>query len=219
MIVRRLPDHLQDFARFGYLTGTRKAEIGKLTWADADRDAGKITFRREHAKNGQPRVIPLVGELFAIIERRWEPRKLGLQIFGAGIDQVTAMKISGHRTASVCQRYRIVTDDDVRATLERTEAAAKTAGPRVVVPFGARAPEAGLLHDDRDEDMGDDVAKDVAAHHVEPRGIRRRVPRLGEVNDCPPCRGPSTERSSFGRDSSCAPAYASQLRTFEDRPR
>ncbi|PYM27637.1 MAG: hypothetical protein DMD78_01625 [Candidatus Rokuibacteriota bacterium] len=141
MIVRHLPDHLRDFARFGYRTGTRKAEIGKLTWADVDRDAGKITFRHEHAKNGQPRVIPLVGELYAIIERRWEARKLGSQIcplvfhrkgqairtfrkaratacsaaghvgllfhdlrrsavrnlVGAGVDQVTAMKISGPR--------------------------------------------------------------------------------------------------------------------------
>ena len=142
------------------------------------RDAGKITFRREHAKNGQPRVIPLVGELYAIIERRWEGRKLGAQIcplvfhrkgqlirtfrkawqracsaagfpallfhdlrrsavrnlVGAGVDQVTAMKISGHKTASVFQRHRIVTDDDVRAALEPTEAAAKlTAASNVVV--------------------------------------------------------------------------------------
>jgi hypothetical protein len=33
------------------------------------------------------------------------------------------MKITWHRTVSVFQRYRIVSDDDVRTALERTEAA------------------------------------------------------------------------------------------------
>ena len=125
-----------------------------------------------------------MGELYAIIEQRWEARKLGSQIcplvfhrqgkpirtfrkawtracdaaghadllfhdlrrsavrnlVGAGVDQVTAMKISGHKTASVFQRYRIVTDDDVRAALERTEAAAKLAAASnvVVLKRGAR---------------------------------------------------------------------------------
>jgi hypothetical protein len=38
------------------------------------------------------------------------------------------MPISGHKIASVFQRYRIVDDADVRAALERTEAAGKRAG-------------------------------------------------------------------------------------------
>jgi len=61
-------------------------------------------------------------------------------LVGAGFDQVTAMKISGHKTASVFQRYRIVTDDDVQAALERTEAAAKLAAASnvVVLKRGAR---------------------------------------------------------------------------------
>ena len=43
-------------------------------------------------------------------------------LVSAGVDQVVAMKITGHRTVSVFQRYRIVADDDVRAALERTQA-------------------------------------------------------------------------------------------------
>jgi len=74
-IVSHLPAHLQDFARFGYVTGTRKGEIGKLAWSDIDREGQKITFRREHAKNGQPRVIPFVVTLTEIIERRWAARE------------------------------------------------------------------------------------------------------------------------------------------------
>jgi integrase len=48
-------------------------------------------------------------------------------LVGAGVDQAVAMRITGHKTASVFQRYRIVADDDVRAALERTEAANKAA--------------------------------------------------------------------------------------------
>jgi hypothetical protein len=33
-----------------------------------------------------------------------------------------AMRITGHRTRSVYDRYNIVSDDDVRAALERTQA-------------------------------------------------------------------------------------------------
>jgi hypothetical protein len=51
----------------------------------------------------------------------------------AGVDQTVAMKITGHRTVSVFQRYRIVSDDDVRAALERTKAASRVAPPRTVV--------------------------------------------------------------------------------------
>jgi integrase len=180
-IVAHLPVHLQDFARFGYVTGTRRGEIAKLAWSDVDREGQRITFRREHAKNGQPRVIPFVGELAEIMARRWKAReykapggpgmaelvfhrkgrpivdlrkrwgkacqaaKLPGLIFhdlrrsavrnlvSAGVDQTVAMKITGHRTVSVFQRYRIVSDDDVRSALERTEAASKAAPPRNVV--------------------------------------------------------------------------------------
>jgi integrase len=40
----------------------------------------------------------------------------------AGVDQSVAMRVTGHQTISVFQRYRIVSDDDVRAALVRTQA-------------------------------------------------------------------------------------------------
>jgi integrase len=36
-----------------------------------DRTHGRIVLRREHSKNGEPRVLPLVDELAALVERRW----------------------------------------------------------------------------------------------------------------------------------------------------
>lgn len=74
-VARHLPGDLADFARFGYLSGWRKGEVQRLTWLDVDRGAGRIVLRREHSKNGEPRVLPLVGELAALIERRWSARE------------------------------------------------------------------------------------------------------------------------------------------------
>jgi integrase len=44
-------------------------------------------------------------------------------LVSAGVDQSVATRITGHKTVSVFQRYRIVADDDVRAALARTQAA------------------------------------------------------------------------------------------------
>lgn len=74
-VARALPDDLADFARFGYGSGWRKGEVQRLTWPDVDRAAGRIMLRREHSKNGEPRVLPLVGELAGLIERRWIARE------------------------------------------------------------------------------------------------------------------------------------------------
>jgi hypothetical protein len=38
-----------------------------------------------------------------------------------GITQSVAMAITGHKTASVYRRYRIVNEDDIRAALERVQ--------------------------------------------------------------------------------------------------
>jgi integrase len=74
-IVGHLPDYLQDFARFAYASGWRKGELKTLEWSAVDRDNTRVVLKREHSKNGDPRVIPLVGELREIIERQrrqWE---------------------------------------------------------------------------------------------------------------------------------------------------
>lgn len=180
-VVRALSDDLQDFARFAYLTGWRRGEVQTLGWADVDRTHGRVRLRREHSKNGEPRVLVLVGELSAVIERRWAAREyrrsngetaisplvfhrkgrpvgdirkawgnactaagVGGTLFHdlrrsavrnfekAGVSQVVAMKISGHKTASIYCRYRIVDEADIADALTRTEVAFRDA-PRAVV--------------------------------------------------------------------------------------
>jgi integrase len=70
-----LPEYLQDFSRFAFITAWRKGQIASLTWADVDRNVGVIVARAEHVKNGRPHKIVLEDELAEIIERRWAVRE------------------------------------------------------------------------------------------------------------------------------------------------
>lgn len=73
-VVSRLPVYLQDYARFAYGSGWRKGEVATLEWSAVDKGTTRVTLRREHSKNGEPRVLPLVGELTEIIARRRQER-------------------------------------------------------------------------------------------------------------------------------------------------
>jgi len=56
----------------------------------------------------------------------------------AGVSQTVTMALSGHKTASVYQRYPIVADDDLRHALTRMQAelAARTERPVVRLTAG-----------------------------------------------------------------------------------
>jgi integrase len=71
-VVAQLPDPINDIARFGYLSGWRRGEIVPLRWDAVDRNAREV--RLKTSKNGLGRVLPLEGELWSLIERRWEAR-------------------------------------------------------------------------------------------------------------------------------------------------
>jgi integrase len=183
-VVAALPEHLQDFARFAFLTGWRRGEIISLRWTDVDRDGGVIRLRPEHSKNGHARVVPFaaVPQLGSLMERRWQARLLeragavlvadlvfhrgataiadfrkawasaciaaGLyhverdadgserkvherlfhdlrrtavrNMVRAGVDPAVAMKISGHRTRAVFDRYNIIDERDISAAMRQT---------------------------------------------------------------------------------------------------
>jgi integrase len=73
-LVECLPEYLKDFARFAYLSGWRKGEIAQLQWSDVDRQARVIRLRPATSKTHEGRVLTLHGELWDLIERRWEVR-------------------------------------------------------------------------------------------------------------------------------------------------
>ncbi len=73
-LLEHLPDHLNDFVRFAYLTGWRKGETASLRWEDVDGDV--IRLRSENSKNREGRTVPLVGELTELMERRKAARRV-----------------------------------------------------------------------------------------------------------------------------------------------
>jgi integrase len=65
---------LQDYTRWAYLTGWRKGEIASLTWNQFELDARIMHLPGRFSKNGESRKVPLQGELWDIILRRWNAR-------------------------------------------------------------------------------------------------------------------------------------------------
>ncbi|PYU95098.1 MAG: hypothetical protein DMG08_05710, partial [Acidobacteria bacterium] len=74
-IAAHLPEDLQDFARWGYFTGWRKGEIASLRWRELNMENRQLRLRSQFSKNGEPRMVPLMGELWDMIQRRWKARR------------------------------------------------------------------------------------------------------------------------------------------------
>ena len=76
-VAANLPDPLADVARFGYASGWRRGEIVGLRWEQIDRCAREA--RLYTSKSGRGRVLPLEGQLWTLVERRWLARSYELQ--------------------------------------------------------------------------------------------------------------------------------------------
>ena len=85
-IVAALPDPINDAAQLAYLIGWRKQEILDLQWSMLDRVGGVL--RLPDSKNGEGRVVPLVGAVAALIEKRWKLRALTPWVFHAAGQRV-----------------------------------------------------------------------------------------------------------------------------------
>jgi integrase len=66
---------IDDVIEWARLVGWRREEIFGLTWDMVHRDVSEI--RLPTSKNGHPRVIPMVGQLAAVVDKRWKLRALG----------------------------------------------------------------------------------------------------------------------------------------------
>lgn len=161
-LLEHLPEEDRDIVGFLYHSRWRSREAMKLEWRDVDLNGGMIRLRSENSKNKKPRMLPMVGELREIIERRVKARLLtcpfvfhrngkaiksfrkafqtAAEAIGqpnltphdmrrsavrnfrkAGLSQVEAMKLSGHRTVSVFQRYDIVDEQDLIESMDRVQ--------------------------------------------------------------------------------------------------
>ena len=71
-----LPGYLQDPVAFLYFSGWRVSEMRGLEWRDVDLAGRVVRLRPELSKNKDGRVLPLNGELLAVIERAYAVRRL-----------------------------------------------------------------------------------------------------------------------------------------------
>ena len=71
-LVAALPDDLQDFTRFAYLTAWRRGEVATLRWSDIDRAGAVIAFQRP-VGNTSPDTDPAGVRTFSVAEggARW----------------------------------------------------------------------------------------------------------------------------------------------------
>jgi integrase len=76
VLAARLDEDLADVVRFLFSSAWRVGEVRTLEWRDYDRAEGTIRLRPEHGKNAQGRVLPIVADLAAVIERRMQKRRL-----------------------------------------------------------------------------------------------------------------------------------------------
>ncbi len=161
-LLEQLLEADREIVSFLYHSGWRSREGMKLEWKDVDLNGCMIRLRSENSKNKKPRLLPMVGEIKDIIERRAQARLLtcpfvfhrngkpirsfrkafqtAAEEIGqpnltphdmrrsavrnfrkAGLSQVEAMKLSGHKTVSVFQRYDIVDEADLAESMDRVE--------------------------------------------------------------------------------------------------
>ena len=180
-LLPHLPKPLDDMARFAFATGWRRGELLGLTWDAVSKDE----IRLGTTKNGEPRSLPLDGELRAVVERLRKSReyvtesgvglsryvfhrhgkpisrntfgkqwraacvKAGLgrrvkneknvlvyvgkhfhdfrrtaarNMIRGGVPQSIAMRVTGHETDAMFQRYDITDNRDKLAALEAARA-------------------------------------------------------------------------------------------------
>jgi len=65
---RELSEYLKPVLTFGYFTGARESEILSLKWNQLDLDQHTVYLEPGSTKNGQPRTIPLTGELLEALK-------------------------------------------------------------------------------------------------------------------------------------------------------
>lgn len=69
-VLKELPQHYRDVVEFAYFSGWRRQEIQGLLWSEIDRSGGVIRLSPERSKTRDGRVLPIIGPIAEIIERR-----------------------------------------------------------------------------------------------------------------------------------------------------
>lgn len=171
---------VRDIIEFLYNSAWRSNEPRAMQWHWLDLDTWTVTLPAEFSKNKKPRMLPLVGVLKEIIQRRIKAREFacpyvfhrkgkpiksfrkafqaaakaaGLLGFvphdmrrsavrnfrKAGLSEGDGMKLSGHKTRAVYDRYNIVDDEDSREAMKLAQEYNKRQAQRKIIPLKRKA--------------------------------------------------------------------------------
>lgn len=81
-LLAALPERLRTFVLLLYTSGVRTGEAKKILWEHVDLDAHEIRLPGSITKNGEPRILPLVGSL---VHRLKAERKDSGRVFPIGV--------------------------------------------------------------------------------------------------------------------------------------
>lgn len=81
-LLKELPERLRTFTLLLYTTGVRTGEAKKVLWEHVDLDAHEIHLPGSITKNGESRILPLVG---ALVHRLTAERKESGRVFAIGV--------------------------------------------------------------------------------------------------------------------------------------
>jgi integrase len=73
-IVSYLPDYLQDLVRFAAISSWRRNEIATLVWDDVSFSSHVIRLNSLNNKTGNTKILPFIGDIPVILQRRWKAR-------------------------------------------------------------------------------------------------------------------------------------------------
>jgi integrase len=77
VLLSNLNGVISELVEFTYLSGWRKGEVMKLQITDVDEWARVVRLDGKNSKNKEPRILPLTGRLWEIIEARLKDRRPG----------------------------------------------------------------------------------------------------------------------------------------------
>jgi len=137
-LYRTVHPSVKDVLEFLYHSGWRSKEVTKLEWQDVDVEGGMVRLRRENNKTKKVRMLPLIGELQNIIERRLIDRRMDCPLVfhrnghdmrrsatrnfrKAGLSENEGMAMTGHQTNSIYRRYDIIDEEDMKQSMEKVQ--------------------------------------------------------------------------------------------------